>query len=299
MDLHQLRTFVTVAREGSITRASMLLHLSQPAVSAHIRALEEGLGLDLFRRTPRGMALSADGEALLAKAGAMMEAHRALLEEAARLRQRRRGTLAGHLRIGGGGGSAAAALGALVAALSAGHPEVTLDLQQGATPDVLAALSDGRLDGGVVNDAGQAGPELQKTLVGRFRIWLAAPKGMAGAGDGPDWQALAELPWIGPSDATSCCAKAAEALFRRRQFRPKQVISIAHEATTHSLIASGAGIGLLHEEAALAARAAGEARLICEAHAGVDIVFASHESRRNDPLLVLAHEICAGVFAGD
>ena len=37
MDLHQLRTFVVVAREGSITRASELLHLSQPAVSAHIR----------------------------------------------------------------------------------------------------------------------------------------------------------------------------------------------------------------------------------------------------------------------
>ena len=51
MDIHQLRTFVTVAREGSITRSAELLHLSQPAVSAHIKAMEELLGLTLFERT--------------------------------------------------------------------------------------------------------------------------------------------------------------------------------------------------------------------------------------------------------
>ena len=39
MELHQLKTFVTVARQGSVTRASELLHLSQPAVSAHIKAI--------------------------------------------------------------------------------------------------------------------------------------------------------------------------------------------------------------------------------------------------------------------
>lgn len=44
MDLYQLKTFVTVAREGSITRASVLLHLSQSAASAHIKAMEEALG---------------------------------------------------------------------------------------------------------------------------------------------------------------------------------------------------------------------------------------------------------------
>ncbi len=50
MEIYQLRTFVTVAREGSITRASELLFLSQPAVSAHIKAMEDELGLVLFER---------------------------------------------------------------------------------------------------------------------------------------------------------------------------------------------------------------------------------------------------------
>ena len=68
MDLYQLKTFVAVAREGSITRASELVHLSQPAVSAHIKALEETLRLALFERTPRGMSLTRHGQRLLAKA---------------------------------------------------------------------------------------------------------------------------------------------------------------------------------------------------------------------------------------
>ncbi|HEY1407941.1 MAG TPA: LysR family transcriptional regulator, partial [Promineifilum sp.] len=68
MEIYQLRTFVTVARESSITRAWELLFLSQPAVSAHIKAMEDELGLVLFDRTPRGMGLTSHGVKLLAKA---------------------------------------------------------------------------------------------------------------------------------------------------------------------------------------------------------------------------------------
>ena len=76
MDFYQLKTFVTVAREGSVTRASERLHLSQPAVSAHIKALEDALGLTLFERTPRGMSLTADGRRLVVKAELALSAHR-------------------------------------------------------------------------------------------------------------------------------------------------------------------------------------------------------------------------------
>ncbi|MEG1056341.1 MAG: LysR family transcriptional regulator, partial [Janthinobacterium sp.] len=53
MEIHHLKTFATVAREGSITRASERLFLSQPAVSAHVKAMEDYLGLTLFERTAR------------------------------------------------------------------------------------------------------------------------------------------------------------------------------------------------------------------------------------------------------
>src|SRR5882757_4734423 len=96
MEIHQLKTFIVVAREGSITRASERLHLSQPAVSAQIKAMEDTLGLTLFERTPRGMSLTGDGQRLLVKAEQTLLAHDQLIAEAARIK----GRLTGRLRLG-------------------------------------------------------------------------------------------------------------------------------------------------------------------------------------------------------
>jgi len=62
MELYQLKTFVTVAEEGHLTRAAERLFTSQPAISAHIKSLEEELGVTLFHRTPKGMQLTTEGE---------------------------------------------------------------------------------------------------------------------------------------------------------------------------------------------------------------------------------------------
>src|SRR5262249_5123871 len=70
---------VDAVDEGSITRARSVLHLSQPAVSAHIKAMEDALGLSLFERTTRGMSLTSDGQRLLAKAEQKLAAHQELM----------------------------------------------------------------------------------------------------------------------------------------------------------------------------------------------------------------------------
>lgn len=68
MDARQLRYFLAVAEHGSVTSAGEALYVAQPALSQTVRALEEELGVELFRRVPRGMELSAAGEALLGPA---------------------------------------------------------------------------------------------------------------------------------------------------------------------------------------------------------------------------------------
>ncbi|MBW8089545.1 MULTISPECIES: LysR family transcriptional regulator [Streptomyces] len=74
MDLALLRTFVTVHRAGSFTRAAGLLGLSQPAVTGQIRTLERQLGRPLFLRTARGVVPTTVGDELAHKAAPHLDA---------------------------------------------------------------------------------------------------------------------------------------------------------------------------------------------------------------------------------
>src|SRR5918998_433892 len=65
MQLHQLEYFLAVARHLHFTRAADELHVAQPAVSQQIRKLEEELGVELFHRMKRRVALTSAGETLL------------------------------------------------------------------------------------------------------------------------------------------------------------------------------------------------------------------------------------------
>ncbi|MCX4241333.1 LysR family transcriptional regulator [Paraliomyxa miuraensis] len=286
MDLHQLKTFVTVAREGSITRASKLLHLSQPAVSAHIKAMEDTLGLSLFERTPRGMSLTHDGQRLLAKAELTLAAHQELMAEATRSR----GELTGKLRIGAGSNSSHEAVGRLLTTLSARFPGVDPTLRHGTSQEILAGLRNGSLDAGFYNEPGQAPPDLDTIEVAEFTIVLVAAPGVVAASDPPDWEAIAALPWIYPTQS-ACCSRAAQDLFTTHGFQPKRVIGADRQDVTRTLIASGLGVGLLHADTARDAQRKGEVERLLETDTRVRILFACLESRAQDPLLVAASSI--------
>ncbi|HEY1537649.1 MAG TPA: LysR family transcriptional regulator [Polyangiaceae bacterium] len=293
MEIHQLKTFVAVAREGSITRASERLYLSQPAVSAHIKAIEDTLGLTLFERTARGMSLTSDGQRLLAKAEQTLDAHRELLEEATRIK----GRLTGKLRLGTASNSSTEALGRLLAVLSERCPEVDVALQHGTSLETLSGIRSGNLDACFYNEAGEADAALFTVEVARFGIYLAAPLELVAKSEPLDWRALAELPWIGPTSGT-CCGRAAENLFQTHQIRPKRLIGVDRENVTRTLIAGGVGVGLLHSDSAKEAQASGEVELVCEAQERVSVLFAHLAERAQDPLLSAVSSIVRGAPTG-
>lgn len=286
MDIYQLKTFVVVAREGSITRAAERLHLSQPAVSAHIKAIEDMLSLPLFERTARGMSLTREGQRLLARAEQTLAAHQELLEEASRIK----GRLTGTLRIGAGSNANHEAVGRLLTRLAERCPDVEVILKHGTSVEVLTGIRNGSLDAGFYNEADEPDVELSTIEVAQFSIHLAAPPGLVSAAAPLDVRALGELSWIYPT-VSACCGRTAEALFKTHQIRPKRVISVDREAITRTLIAGGIGVGLLHAETAKAAQASGEVELILEAAPRVRVLFAQLRNRTQDPLLSEASSI--------
>jgi len=282
VEIYQLRTFLMVAREGSITRASELLFLSQPAISAHIKAMEEELGLILFERTPRGMSLTGDGAKLLTKAERMIAMHREFIDEARRIK----GRLSGKIRLGSIRSPSAQALGRLLARLSETCPEIEVALEYGSSAEILRGIRSGSLDAGFYAEAGTPGVELETIALDRFGIYLAAPPGWLADSTLPDWQALAQVPWICPqSSSSTCCGRVAEGLFERHGFRPAKVINVDQESVTRTLIAGGVGIGLLHADTAQEARAKGEVELIGGSLQEVSLLFAHLGGRAHDPLV--------------
>lgn len=283
MDIHQLKTFVAVAREGTITRASEVLHLSQPAVSAHVKTIEDVLGVALFARTPKGMTLTPEGERLLVKAEQTIAAHQALLDEASRAT----GRVVGTLRIGAGSSSNHEAVGKLLTTLSARFPDVEVRLEHGTSTEILAGLRRGTLDAAFYNEAGEPEADLAVTDVARFTIHVVGPPGSVPDPARVHWTALADVPWIYPKSST-CCGRSAERLFEARGIRPARVISVDRVETTRALVAGGIGVGLLHADAAAVAIERGEVDPIVELAPPVRVLFARLVRRASDPVIAAA-----------
>jgi DNA-binding transcriptional LysR family regulator len=139
-DTTLLRTFQVVAQEASFTRAASRLNLTQSAVSAHIRRLEEQTGKALLSRSTRSVALTPEGEVLLGYARAILS-----LNEAAR--RKLSGVADGvHIRIGASDDFMSAWLPGLLRRFQNTRPALTLEVRVANTGLLLAGMEAGELD---------------------------------------------------------------------------------------------------------------------------------------------------------
>ncbi|CQR42303.1 Transcriptional regulator, LysR family protein [Thiomonas sp. CB3] len=290
MEIYQLRTFVVVAREGSITRAAELLFLSQPAVSAHIKSLEDELGLVLFERTPRGMSLTSAGSRLREKAEQTLAVHLEVLAEARRIK----GQVCGTARLGAVRNPEAGALSLLLQRLASQCPQLEVQLSYGSSAEIAARVRRGDLDAGLFFVAEALAEELDAVELHRTGVFLAAPLGMLGDPRHPDWAELAELPWICPAPGT-CCSEVAEAIFTEHGFRPRRLYGIDLESVTRTLIAGGVGVGLLHQPTALEAAREGAVELLgAGPYRPLRLVLATARARRHEPLVATLATVALG-----
>jgi LysR family transcriptional regulator, nitrogen assimilation regulatory protein len=142
MDLKQIEYFVRVAELGSFTRASVMLHIAQPALSRQVRLLEVELRQNLLVRNGRGATPTEAGKMLL-------EHGRGILHQVARAREdlgRVRGGLAGRVAVGMPTSVAKVLTVPLIRAFKQRMPEATLSISEGLSVALSDSLAVGRLD---------------------------------------------------------------------------------------------------------------------------------------------------------
>jgi DNA-binding transcriptional LysR family regulator len=280
MELYQLRTFVAVAESSHLTRASERLHLSQPAVSGHIKALESELDVRLFDRAPSGMVLTEAGRRLLAHAQKVLAAAEGVKQAAQRLH----GAIAGQLHIGTVADPADNRLGALLSAAVQRHPLLRLELHQAMSGTALESVREGRLDATFF--FGDPPPSPLVALPLRQLIYrVAAPATWADRVAHARWTDIAALPWI-RTPTLSTHSHLVSKLFATHGLPPPDAAVLADDETViTNLIVAGLGVALVRDEVARARAADGE--LVAWPHAAIETTlwFVAPAARVEEPPL--------------
>jgi DNA-binding transcriptional LysR family regulator len=238
LQLVHLRTLEAVARDGSFSLAALRLRLTQPAVSMHVRQLEDALGVRLLERMGRRVRPTAAGALLLEHAG---RAARELDRAVERLHELR-GVAAGHVRLGTGTSISMYLLPPLLRLLRRRYPGVELVVTTNTAAVVAAAVADNDLDVGVLSLPIHR-PELaiapfltdEFVAIGARRHWRAR---------GPlDAAALAgEVLILDQRGATS--RQLIDDWFRRSRVTPTVPIELDNPEAAKALAAAGLGVSI-------------------------------------------------------
>ncbi len=240
MDLRQLRYFVAIAEAGNVREAAARVRVAQSALSRHVRALEDELGVRLMDRHARGVSLTGAGARLNSRA---VEILRQIDEMRAEIIAE--GELpAGDVSLGTSAATSRLIYGRLAERVGTDLPRVVLDLVEGASHWLLEGLDAGRLDLAIlVNPEPRASLALD-ALVSEQVYLLAASGDRRMPGDRATVADLVELPLVlfpRPADSRMGFEHAAAAAGVK--------LTVAHEVQSQDVLREfvmrGLGYGLL------------------------------------------------------
>ena len=289
MELRHLRYFLAVAEHENVRAASERLHVTQPAVSRQIQDLEDELGLQLFERLPRGLRLSRSGTAFREDVLHLMDALQAACDRARRVASGEVGVLrVGYVEVAGWEGIVPNSFHAFRQTA----PGVRLELVPSGTPEQLARIADGDLDGGFIYQFGALPRGIESIALQQHDVLLALPVG------GPDrprgairLRDLAGTPFVFFHRSSypayhdhllAACAGGG--------LVPHIVQGAQNEAAVLSLVSAGIGVAIVNDRNRFRPPARVEFAAIRDLQVPLPLVFAFHDDRPNPALEpLLAH----------
>ncbi|MTV50942.1 LysR family transcriptional regulator [Heliobacillus mobilis] len=156
MDVRHLEYFVEVARHRSFTKASQVLHISQPSISKTIRILEDELGVTLFHRSAKQIELTDAGKAVLVQAQQILASFQNLTSELSDVMNIKKG----NIRIGIPPNAGSSPFPRLIGEFNKAYPQITIHLVEIGSKKIEQGINEGTLDIGVVCTI----PEKNQTL---------------------------------------------------------------------------------------------------------------------------------------
>lgn len=285
----QLRTFVAVATTGSVQSAAERLHVTQPAVSAVVAALQRELGVALIRRDGRRLRLTDAGATLAAygrEVGALLEETRDAVRAAGRPET-------GRLRIAAVNTAGEHVLPPLLASFRAGHPGMELALEVGNRQTVTDLVRSHEVDVAIAGRPAATGLRSALRRVNELLV-VAAPEVAAAVAAQGD---IAARPWLLREPGSGTRATTLEYL-SGRGVAPVQLTLGSNGAIVSGLLL-GMGLTLISRDAI--GNELGDGRLEVVPAAGPPLLRSWHVLVRSDPLrpssvdVFLAHlERCGG-----
>jgi DNA-binding transcriptional LysR family regulator len=240
--LRHLEVFRAVARASSFTRAADELHVSQPVVSRTVRELERSLGVDLFTRTTRSVALTAEGAELLAIVTDLLDRFDTALD---RFRSYCRGEY-GRIVIATLPSLAAGVLPAVLVDFLAENPEMRIEILDVTTTEAAQSVQSGKADIAIAAPGPEtAALDVQVLLRDRFVAVMADSHPLARRRS-VTWRVLAEEPFIAMS-AGSSVRQLTDLAMAQADVSPTTVVEARNIATAGGIIAAGLGVSAFPE----------------------------------------------------
>lgn len=235
----QLRSFHAVAREGSATKASRVLHVSQPTITTQIKELEARYNLELFRRHGRRLELTDLGRELLSITQRFFDVEGEIsgyLEAAQNL-------VRGHLRVGAIGPYP---LMKFLRQYRQEFPDVTVSVDLGNSADVLQALKDQRVDVGIVSQI-KSNPDIHITRFGcQNVVAFVAVDHLWSANKNIELTDLHGMNMIMREEG-SMTRRVLEKALAEKKVRPNVVMEVGSREAVWEAVAEGHGIGVISE----------------------------------------------------
>lgn len=240
VSLRQVEIFLAVAQTLSFSQAARLCHLSQPALSANVKRLEDAVGARLFDRHTRKVSLTPLGTEFLAIANGMKHSVELSLARLADLVAGKRGRLV----LAAAPSMAASFAPGLIAAHAARHPDIEIELHDELSDVCLAMVRSGAADVALAPYKANAGDLEQRELFRDPLVMICAahhPLAAKAAVRWRDVQAYAQV----VVNRSSSVRQLVDAQYARHGMKLRPAFEVAQVGTMLGLIAAGLGIGEL------------------------------------------------------